>query len=114
MGTGLLAIATTIIVKCPRFANDITGNVLLIGLAVLVAIGAYLHAVRSKIVGLVMLLVGGIPITGISIADGLAGGLFLFCGVREGILILTPAALAIVTMIGSIVTRRARNKVAGT
>ncbi|MEK6335594.1 MAG: hypothetical protein AABM67_11640 [Acidobacteriota bacterium] len=102
IATGLSAVIVTIIVKCPSFSNDIVGNVIYIGLALLVPIGAYLHSGPRRTAGLILLLTGGIPIFVISVGLGLAGGLFLFCGLREGLLILTPSALAILTMIVSI------------
>ena len=105
IATGLSAVIVTIIVKCPSFANDIVGNAIYIGLALLVPIGAYLHSGQRRTTGLVLLLAGGVPLLVISVGLGLVGGLFLFCGLREGVLILTPSALAILTMIVSILTK---------
>ncbi len=109
MVTGLLAIITAIIVRCPSFGAEGGGIGIYIGLALLVAIGSYAHAVRQKTVGLVMLLLGGILETVILIGIALLGGLFIFCGIKEGIMILTPSAPAIVTVIASLLTRRPVN-----
>jgi len=56
IATGLLAVIVTIIVKCPSFANDIVGNVIYIGLGLLVLVGASLHVGQWRTTGFVLLL----------------------------------------------------------
>ena len=83
MVTGLLAIITAIIVRCPGFATDIGSIGIYLGLALLVAIGSYVHAIRRKTAGLVMLLVGGILETGILAGLALAGGFCFSAGLGK-------------------------------
>src|SRR2546425_10630894 len=104
--TAILAIVIAIIVRCPGFANDVGSIGIYIGLALLVAIGSYVHAAQRKTAGLVMLLVGGILETALLAAMALGGGLLLFCGIREGMMIMTPSVPAIIAIIASLVTRR--------
>src|SRR5262245_60904108 len=107
--TALSAIIIAIIVRCPVFANDVGGIGIHIGLALLVATGSYVHAAQRKTAGLVMLLVGGILEIALLAVFALGGGLLLFCGIREGMMILTPSVPAIIAIIASLVTRRHPN-----
>ena len=106
LATGVFAIAVTALVTCPRFAGDILGNGIYIGLAFVIAVGACLHGLRLKRAGFVVLVASAVLLVSISIGMALAGGLFLFCGAGDGTLILTPSAVAIVTMAFSIAVRR--------
>src|SRR5215218_7084744 len=87
LATGGFAIAVTALVTCPRFAGDILGNGIYIGLAFVIAVGACLHGLRLKRAGFVVLVASAVLLVSISIGMALAGGLFLFCGARDGTLI---------------------------
>lgn len=70
----------------------------------LVAIGSYLHAVKRKTVGFVVLLVGGIFLT-LMMLIHMLGGVFYVFGFWGGMAILSQGLLAIVTMILSVAGR---------
>lgn len=103
IGTAAVAVVVTAVTTCPRFANDYIGIAIYVGLTLVVAAGACLHAVKTKNAGFILLLIGGILVAFISGGIALVGGLFLFCGVNEALLILTPSALAIVAILASLI-----------
>lgn len=72
----------------------------------LVAIGSYLHAAREKTSGFVILLVGGIFLT-VMMLIHIFGGVFYVFGLLGGVVILSQSLMAILTMISSLVVRRA-------
>jgi hypothetical protein len=70
-----------------------------------VAMGSYLDAVKSKTFGFVVLLVGGIFVTVMTLVYVFGGAIFYVFGLLGGIVILVQALLAIVTMILSVAVR---------
>lgn len=73
----------------------------------LVAIGSYLHAVRRKTVGFVIVLVGGIFLTVMSLIYFFGGAVFYLFGLWGGVLVLSQSLMAIITVISSLVARSA-------
>jgi hypothetical protein len=71
----------------------------------LVAIGSYFDAVKSKTVGFVVLLVGGIFVTVMTLVYVFGGAIFYVFGLLGGIVILSQALLAVLTMILSVAVR---------
>lgn len=108
MTTLLLALAVSSTLALPRSVLDFLSLLPFhIGPALLVAVGSYFHAVRRKTSGLVMLLVGGSILT-IMIYPLTFGGFYLY-GLWGGLLSLASAT-AILTMVASLMVRRAANK----
>lgn len=81
-----------------------------LGPALLVAIGSYVHAVRQRTAGFVMVLVGGLLVTILGVVAFL-GGLFYALGPLQSVLTLLPSATAIVTMTASLLARKSIAKV---
>lgn len=71
----------------------------------LVAIGSYFDAAKRKTFGLVVLLVGGIFVTVMTLVYVFGGAIFYVFGLFGGIVILSQALLAILTMIVAAVVR---------
>lgn len=73
----------------------------------LVAIGSYLHAVKRKTVGFVLVLVGGIFLTVMSLIYFFGGAVFYLFGLLGGVIVLSQSLMAIITVISSLVARSA-------
>ena len=71
----------------------------------LVAVGSYFHAVRSKTTGFIFLLVGGIFLTLMMLIHFFSGGVFYMFGLAGGLVILLQGMLALITIILVIVGR---------
>lgn len=67
-----------------------------------VAFGSYLHALKGKTLGFVLLLIGGIFLTGMGLIH-LVGGVFYVFGFGAGWIILTQSFLALMTVVLSLV-----------
>jgi hypothetical protein len=76
--------------------------------SLLVAVGSYVHAIRRKTLGLVILLIGGLILT-VMILLLTFGGVFYFHGFWGGLLSLAPSATAIVTLITSLIVHFRNN-----
>lgn len=72
---------------------------------VLVATGSYLDSVRRKTAGLVLLLVGGIFLTLMTLIHFFSGAVFYLYGTAGGSVILLQGVLALITMISVMVGR---------
>lgn len=84
------------------FPGFILGYVLLFGLpGLLFMIGAYLHAVKQKTAGLVIVILIGLFLTVLGVIFFFGGGFYVF-GLRQGTLVFTQAGLAAVTAILSL------------
>jgi hypothetical protein len=71
----------------------------------LVAVGSYFHAVRTRTFGLILLLVGGIFLTLMMLVHFFSGAVFYLFGVPGGLTILLQGLLALIAMISVIVRR---------
>ena len=71
----------------------------------LVAIGSYLHSVRGKTAGLILLLAGGIFLTLMMLIHFFSGGVFYVYGIAGGFVILLQGVLAVIAIISVIVGR---------
>jgi hypothetical protein len=80
-----------------------------IGPAILIAIGSYIHAVRQRVSGLVMVLVGLLILTIIEFVV-FVGGFFYALGTWSSAVTLLPWASAIVTMIAALLARAAESR----
>jgi hypothetical protein len=69
----------------------------------LVAIGSYLHSVRRRTTGLILLLIGGIFLTLMVLGLFFSGAVFYLYGIPGGVVILLQGVLALITMISVIV-----------
>jgi hypothetical protein len=69
----------------------------------LVAIGSILHTARGKTSGFVLLLVGSIFLTVMTLVYVVGGAIFYVFGLAGGIVILSQALTAILTVISSAV-----------
>jgi hypothetical protein len=69
----------------------------------LVAIGSILHAARGKTSGFVLLLVGSIFLTVMTLVYVVGGAIFYVFGLAGGIVILSQSLTAILTVISSAV-----------
>lgn len=76
----------------------------------LVALGSYLDAVKRKTVGFVVLLVGGIFVTVMTLVYVFGGAIFYVFGLLGGIVILSQALLAVLTMIVAVAVRTQSGK----
>ena len=83
-----------------------------IGPAILVAIGSYIHAVRQRASGVVMVLVGGLFLTSIELVV-FVGGFFYALGSWSMAVTLLPWASAIITVIAALLTRSAESRESG-
>jgi hypothetical protein len=100
-----------VVVEVPRtvrgfVGEQVAGMILFFVLALTVCLGSYLHAVRRKMSGFIVLWVGGIPLALWSIG-GVFGGVLYLSGLWGGLGILSPALPAVVAMINWLVVRRA-------
>jgi len=80
-----------------------------IGPAILIAIGSYIHAVRQRASGFVMILVGGLFLTSIELVV-FVGGFFYALGSWSMAVTLLPWASAIITVIAASLTRSAESR----
>ncbi len=107
--TGVLAVVVIAALTQP---SDVSGFLRLLPFylvpSMLVAIGAYIHAVRRKNSGLVTLLIGGSLLT-VMIPLLTLGGVFYFYGFFGGFLSLAPSGTAILTMIAASYVRSRNN-----
>ena len=71
----------------------------------LVAVGCYFHALRTRTFGLVLLLVGGIFLTLMMLVHFFSGAVFYLFGVPGGLAILLQGLLALIAMLSVIVGR---------
>jgi hypothetical protein len=71
----------------------------------LVAIGSYFDAVKSKMAGLILLLVGGIFLTLMMLIHFFSGAVFYIYGTAGGLVVLLQGLLALITMISLLVGR---------
>lgn len=69
----------------------------------LVATGAYLHAVKRRTAGLILLLIGGIFLTLMMLVYFFSGAVFYLYGIGGGVIVLLQGLLALITMISLIV-----------
>jgi hypothetical protein len=83
-----------------------------IGPAILIALGSYIHAVRQRVSGFVMVLVGCLVLTSIELVV-FVGGFFYALGSWSAAVTLLPWATAIVTMIAALLTRSAESRGSG-
>ena len=67
----------------------------------LVAAGSYLHAMRDKTAGFVLVLVVGILLT-LMMFVHLVGGVFYLYGIGGGLIILSQGLLALITVVASL------------
>jgi len=82
------------------------GSLPYIGLAMLVAIGAYGHVIRGRIIGLVILLLSGLILT----AMGFLGGAIYYArGLWLGLPLVLPCFTAAVAVIAAIVATKDRH-----
>jgi len=106
MVTGGLAIAVLFTLLRPQSVLDFLASLpFYLGPALLVAVGSYLHAIRRKTSGLILLLASGSILT-VGALLATLGGVFYFYGIWGGLLGLTPSAMAIITMIASLLVKR--------
>lgn len=106
IATGLLSLVVSCSLALPRSLLEFLGLLpFYLGPALLVAVGSYLHAIRRRSSGLVMLLIGGSILT-VMIVTLTFGGVFYFYGLGGGLLSLAPSAMAILTMIAALLARR--------
>jgi hypothetical protein len=75
--------------------------VLFMGPGLLVAIGSYVLVSRGKVAGLVMVMLGGLFLTGMTLIH-MFGGVFYVFGVQAAVLILLQSFCAILTLILSL------------
>lgn len=71
----------------------------------LVAIGSILHATRDKTSGFVLLLIGGIFLTLMALVYFFGGAIFYGFELWGGIVVLSQAAMAVLTVISSLSPR---------
>lgn len=69
----------------------------------LVAIGSYFRAVKRKTAGLILLLIGGIFLTLMTLIYFFSGAVFYLFGLAGGIVVLLQGVLALITMIAVVV-----------
>src|SRR5437879_491785 len=111
IATVIIYLVATVIVELPRTAPDfvreqVAGMILFFVPALMVCLGSYLHAVRRKMSGFILLWLGGAPLALWSIG-GVFGGVLYLYGLWGGLGILAPSVPAIVSMIVSLRVRRA-------
>jgi len=105
--TGLLAIACFFLLRPtqPEFrsSKDLLGWVLFYGLpASILQAGAYLHSVRHKSWGLLLVIIVAV-LSAAFIVVSLFGGIF-YWGLGTGLLALAPAIMSIITAAGGFAT----------
>lgn len=71
----------------------------------LVAVGSYFHAVRTRTFGLILLLVGGIFLTLMMLVHFFSGAVFYLFGLPGGLAILLQGVLALIATISVMVGR---------
>lgn len=71
----------------------------------LVALGSFFHAVKRKPFGFVVLLIGGLFLTVMALVYFFGGAIFYVFGSLGGIVILSQASLALLTIIVAVVVR---------
>jgi hypothetical protein len=105
--TGVLAlVSSAFFVIATKSSEILEDYVLYIGLAMLVAIGSYIHVIRGRITGLVILLLSGLILT----AMGLLGGVVFYArGSWLGLPVVLPCLTAAVALIAAILATRARS-----
>jgi hypothetical protein len=72
---------------------------------VLVAIGSILHACKGKTSGFVLLLLGSIFLILLTLVYVFGGAIFYWFGLRGGVVVLSQALLALLTVISSLVVK---------
>ncbi len=77
---------------------------------VLVAIGSILHASKGKTSGFVLLLLGSIFLILLSLVYVFGGAIFYWFGLPGGIVVLSQALLALLTVISSLVVKSRRQR----
>lgn len=80
--------------------------VLFIVPGLLVAFGSYLHTLQGKTLGLVMLLIGGIFLAGMSLIYFFGGAVFYVFGLWGGVVVILQSLMAILTVGSSLVVHR--------
>ncbi len=83
-----------------------------VGPAILIAIGSYIHAVRQRATGFLMVLVGCLVLTIIEFIV-FVGGFFYALGTWSTAVTVLPWASAIVTMIAALLARAAESRGSG-
>jgi putative effector of murein hydrolase LrgA (UPF0299 family) len=71
----------------------------------LVGVGSYFHAVRTRTFGLILLLVGGVFLTLMMLVHFFSGAVFYLFGLPGGLAILMQGLLALIAMISLIIGR---------
>lgn len=74
----------------------------------LVALGSMLHAARDKTSGIILLSIGSIFLTLMTLVYVFGGAIFYVFGLFGGIVILSQAVMAILTLILALVVRSKR------
>lgn len=83
--------------RSPEFLLEAVLMFLLPGL--LVAVGSYLHGVRNKKAGLILLLLGGIFLVLMTLIHFFSGAVFYRYGTAGGVVVLLQGLFALLTMI---------------
>lgn len=99
--TGVLAVVVSVTYLVPRYGLDFFEVGLYLAPALLVSVGAYIHTLRGRSSGRILLLVGGLLLTALLIVLTLGGALIYFYGVRGGLFILSPGPFALLTILVS-------------
>jgi hypothetical protein len=99
---GLLNTLLALRVARPQGLEYLMGFVLWLLPGLLVAVGAYNHAIKQRPWGRLMLWVGGLFLV-LTFCVFLFGGGFYY-GLKTGLLLLAPGSMAIVTLLASLKT----------
>jgi hypothetical protein len=105
--TGVLALVSSGFFIIASKSSDVLRDYLLyVGLALLVTIDSYIHVIRGRIAGLVILLLSGLILT----AMGLLGGIVFYArGLWLGVPVVLPCVSAAVIVIAAIMATKARH-----
>jgi hypothetical protein len=117
MATLLISLLAIAVIELPRTGPDsvgvqVAGMIVYFLPALLVCLGSYLHAVGRKMIGFIILWVGGLALI-VWLVAGVFGGVLYLYGLRDGLGILSPSIPAIVTLIISLLSELPPNRPPG-
>jgi hypothetical protein len=106
IGTVVLAfISSAFFVIATKSSEVLEGSLLYVGLSAFLAVGSYVHAIRGRISGLVILLLSGLILAAMGV---LGSAVYYARGLWLGLPLILPCVTAAVAVIAAILAPRAR------
>lgn len=107
VGTVVLALVSSgFFIIATKSSEVLQGSLHYVGLAMLVAIGSYIHVIRGRMAGLVILLLTGLIL---AVVGSLAAAFYYARGLWLGVPVVLPCVSAAIAVVAGILATRSRH-----